>query len=476
MTRRTRRFGRVAQAALLGGVWLTMSALTTVSGDRMTSPNYILNGNAGGAFGGLTSSTDYKMTSIGGETVVGKGSSTSYIMDQQPSASGAASTMQLSVQPSGLVAYYPLDENTGTTTADASQYQNNGTLNGTAGWYTGSGQIGASVDMHGATDSTGTGAVLVPDNANLPTGTTMTVELWARQASWVSNQAFASQWNYSAAGVSGGASGSWALQTGVNNNLRVFIADSQGDPGNNYIDTAANTWNTFNTWRHIVMTYDGTQSNPANRVQLYLDGTLLSTTMSGTIPSALQNSTGSFSIGSFPGLGRSLTGAIDQVKLFNRVLSPSEVSAEYAAQAAGTPTGLTLGTITSSSTTTQQDVIVRTNSSAYNVSVQQNHDLQSGATTIPAISGTIAAPAAWTEGTTRGLGFTVTGAPALDSKWGSGANYAAFPATATTFYSTTGHAVGAVDVISTKLRLGTAASQSVGAYGNSITYTGTTIP
>lgn len=459
--------------AVIGAVTVVCGALTAASATQMTSPDYILNGNIGGAFGGNLSSTDYKMTTIGGETVVGKGASTSYIMDQQPSSStGTVSTMQLSVQPSGLVAYYPLDENTGTTTADASQYQHDGTLNGTAGWYTGSGQIGAAVDMHGTTDSTGTGAVLVPANANLPTGNSMTVELWARQASWVSNQAFASQWNYSA---SGSGSGSWALQTGTNNNLRVFIADSQGDAGNNYVDTAANTWNSFNTWHHIVMTFDGSQAS-ASRVKIYLDGAQLSTTMGGTIPATLQTSTGAFSIGSFPGLGRSLTGAVDQVKLFNRVLSPTEVSAEYAAQAAGTPTGLTLGTVTGASAIASQDIIVRTNASSYNVSVQQNHDLQNGATTIPPVTGTIAAPSAWSEGTTRGLGFTLTAAPTLDGKWGSGANYAALPTAATTMYSTSSHNMNQPDVISTQLRLGVTASQAMGAYSNAVTYTGTTIP
>lgn len=453
--------GMVVIASIVTVGYLTMAASALI----LTSPNYMLDGNAGGSFGGQLSSTNYNMTSIGGEAVVGQGQSASYIIDQQPTS--APSTMQLSVQPSGLVAYYPLDESTGTTTSDASRYQHNGTLNGAATWNA-SGKIGSAVNMNGTTDSAGTGAVLVPNNANLPTGSAMTVELWANQSQWVTNQAFASQWNYS-------TSGSWAVQTGASNNLRVYIAGSQTDTGTNYVDTTSGTWNSFNTWRHIVMTFDGTQA-AANRVKVYIDGTQAGTAMTGTIPASLQTSTGSFSIGSFPGLGRALTGSVDQVKLFNRALSAGEVSAEYAAQNAGVPTGLTLGTIVSGSTTSSLDMAVRTTAGAYTIAVNQDHDLQSGSNMIPAITGTIASPAAWVEGTTRGLGLTLTGAPTLDSKWGSGANYAAVPAASTTIFTNASHGNGVVDVLNLQLRAGTATTQPVGSYANTITYTGTTTP
>ena len=447
-------------ASIVGAAYVA----TAVSAAILTSPNYMINGNLGGSFGGSISSTSYRMTSIGGEAVIGQGQSASYIMDQQASS---GSTMQLSVQPSGLVAYYPLDENTGTTAADASRYQNNGTLNSPASWNA-SGKIGSAVNMNGTTDSAGTGAVLVPNNANLPTGSAMTVELWANQSQWVANQAFASQWNYS-------TSGSWAVQTGASNNLRVYIAGSQTDTGTNYVDTTASTWNSFNTWRHIVMTFDGTQA-AASRVKVYIDGVQAGTTVTGAIPASLQTSTGAFSIGSFPGLGRALTGSVDQVKLFNRVLNSGEVAAEYAGQSAGASTGLTLGTIVSGSTSSSVDTIVRTNVSSYTVAVNQNHDLQSGANTIPAIGGTISSPVAWVEGTTQGLGFTVTAAPTLDGKWGTGSKYAAIPGSSTTFYSGAGHSSSVVDVISFQLRAGTASTQAAGTYSNLVTYTGTTIP
>lgn len=452
-----------ALLSLPGGVSLVMA-------DTISSPNYSINGNLGGSFGGSPFSTNYKMTSIGGEAIVGSGQSGSYIIDQRPPGSSTTSTMQLSVQPNGLVGYYPLDETSGTTLADASQYQHDGTLNSPASFDV-SGKLGGAINMNGPTDSTGTGAVLIPDHANMPSGSTMTVEAWVKQTSWVANQTMVSQWKYSAP-----QSGSWAISTGPSGNrLRIMLADSASDPGNNYVDTATNSWNTFNTWRHVVVTYDGSLSQ-ANKVKVYIDGAQVGTTVTGTLPSTLYNSTGDVSIGSFPGRGWALGGSVDHVKLFNRVLSAGEVSAEYTAQNAGTSAGLAFGALTSGSAMSLADAVVRTNVSDYGLSIQQDHDLQSGANTIAPVSGSIASPAAWNEGTTKGLGFTLWGAPTLDSKWGSGFNYAALPSSATTFYSAVGHATNVIDVINVRLRLDVPTNQVAGAYSNTITYTGTTLP
>jgi hypothetical protein len=410
------------------------------------------------------------MTSIGGEAIVGSGSSGSYIIDQQLT-NATAQTMALSVQPSGLVGYYPMDENTGTTTADASQYENDGTFNSTAAWYS-SGKLGSAVDMNGATDSTGTGAVLVPDHSNLPSGNAMTVEAWVNQDAWYANQAIASHWSY--VPVTGG-SGSWALQTGTDNNLRIFISSGPGDTGDNYVDTATNTWDTFNGWRHVAMVYDGTQSQ-ADRVKVYIDGIPVNTTVYGTLPSTLSNSTGDFSIGSFPGLGRAMTGAIDNVKIFNRALTRAEAFEDWAANLQGSSSGIWLNEPITGSVATQLDAIVRTNAADYSLAVQQDHDLQTQDNIIPAISGSIASPITWNEGVTKGWGFTLIGAPTLDGKWNSGAKYAAVPSSATTFYSGTGHVEGVVDVVNLQLRLDADASLPADEYRNTLIYTGTTIP
>lgn len=460
------KFSQVVGGAL--SVVLVFCA-STVMAETITSPSYKINGNLGGSFGGQTSSTSYKMSAIGGEAIVGDGSSGSYILDQQQS-SASAQTIELGVQPSGLVGYYPMDENTGTTTADASQYENDGIFNEAATWYA-DGKLGSAVSVEGFTNDAS--AVLVPDNSNLPSGNAMTIEAWVSQDISMTNIAIATHWDYS--GALPDRSGSWALQTGADNNLRMFIADSQTDTGENYVDTDSNTWNVFDTWRHVVVVYDGTQSQ-ANKVKVYIDGVPVGSTAYGTLPATLQNSDGALSIGSFPGLGRAFHGGIDHVKLFNRALSSAEISAEYTAQNAGIATGLTLGTLTGGSTTSLVDAIVRTDATDYNLSIQQDHNLQSGSDTIPAAGGSIASPIAWSEGVTMGLGFTLMAAPSLDGKWSGGANYAALPGSTTTFYNRTGHTGGVVDVVNLRLRLDVDGSQPPGAYSNNITYTGTVTP
>lgn len=455
---------------------------SSAAADRLSSPSYIINGNAGGSFGGQLSSTNYKMTTIGGETVVGNGSSGSYIIDQQSNNGSLTSSMNLAVQPSGLVAYYPMDENTGTTTADASQYQHDGTLstNVAASWNA-IGKLGSAISMNGEVSNygqwQGTGGVHVPDNSNLPSGTAMTVEAWLKQNEDLPNnqdRAIADQWYISNADPALD-SPSWSFGTGSGGILRAGIANSPTDLGGTTVSTAAGAF-AYGVWQHVVMVYDGSQQ-PAARVKFYVNGNFVSSTVSGNpVATSLQNSTADFIIGAWADIYEVMNGSIDHVKLFNRALNPAEVAAEYSAQNAGVTAGLTLGTITNGSTTSQVDAIVRTDVSSYNLSVQQDHNLQSGSNTIPAVGGSINSPQAWSEGVTKGLGFTLTGAPTLDSKWSSGASYAAVPSSATTFYSGSGHVSGAVDVVNLRLRLDTSSSQPAGNYANNITYTGTMIP
>lgn len=97
--------------------------------------------------------------------------------------------------------------------------------------------------------------------------------------------------------------------------------------------------------------------------------------------------------------------------------------------------------------------------------------------TIAAVpSGTIATPAAWSEGTTKGLGFSVISAPGLDGKWGAGANYAALPGSSTSFYTRSGSLTNQIDTVALRARVDVPTLQAAGEYKNTITIVGTTIP
>lgn len=132
---------------------------------------------------------------------------------------------------------------------------------------------------------------------------------------------------------------------------------------------------------------------------------------------------------------------------------------------------------TSQSATSQ--VTVFTDAAGYLLSTYQDKDLThtDGTTTIAAISGTIGTPALWTEGTTKGLGFSLTGGTSLDAKWGTNPNYkyAAFPTVATTvhdkpLYQNTN------DVTTVQYRIDVDATQKPGTYTNNITYSATVKP
>lgn len=143
------------------------------------------------------------------------------------------------------------------------------------------------------------------------------------------------------------------------------------------------------------------------------------------------------------------------------------------------PTAINLGSFTpGTSTAATVTASVITDAPGYGLSVNQDHDLQSGAYTISPVSGSIASPATWVEGATKGLGFTLvsTNATAIPGKWSSGNAYAAFPGGNTTFYTRTGYSGGATDTLTMRVKLDVASSQQAASYSNTVTWVGTTTP
>jgi hypothetical protein len=133
------------------------------------------------------------------------------------------------------------------------------------------------------------------------------------------------------------------------------------------------------------------------------------------------------------------------------------------------------GSRPSQQATTQASVFTDAHGYNLNTSLNQRLTRQGDTTTIPDMTspaGTISTPAAWTELTTYGFGFTVTGTNA-QGKWNSGTSYAAFPAPGA---SDTIHSPGtyfissAPDVSVVHYRLAADATQSAGVYQTVVTY------
>ena len=113
----------------------------------------------------------------------------------------------------------------------------------------------------------------------------------------------------------------YALYTGTSGNLSFYISDG----GAFYLspDASQSVWD--GNWHLVAGTYDGAS------VRLYVDGVQVGT---GTPAATSINYTGldhtNFDIGAYRGtctLG--FTGAIDEVRVFNRALAASEIQILY---------------------------------------------------------------------------------------------------------------------------------------------------
>lgn len=439
-------------AVLVGIVAMLNGAFIHANADRFSSTNYTIDASVGNSFGGSNSSTNYKLVDSGGESVIGNGSGGSYKLGAGYIAQ-LEKSMQLVVQPSGLAAYYPLDEGTGSSVWDNSANANNGT--GTNNTWT-TGKVGGALAMNGSNRY-----VNVPDSASLDP-TTITVSAWLNSSDTTTTASAVSKWSDSTQG-----DGEWILGHGaVAGTFRFLIKLG----GTIYRDESSTGFST-GTFHHVVGTYDG------SHVHLYVDGAEVGTALAatGNIPASAPN----LRIGNRASNNLYYNGIIDEVKIFSRALSASEIKAEYDAGNAGNGAGLSLATITAGSSQTDDfDAVMQTDAPGYTLAVNQNQNLTSGGNSIPAVSGSIASPVTWSEGSTKGLGFTLvsTTATAIPGSWSSGNAYAAFPGSATTFYTRTGYTGGAKDKLTMRLRADVAASQAVGDYSNTVTWTGTVTP
>lgn len=423
----------------------TLCLSSVVLADQYSSTSYQIDASVMNSFGGDTTSTSYQMVSSGGESIVGNGSSGSYVLGQGYVAQ-LQKSMLLSVQPTGLVGHWALDEPSGTSAYDSSANSNHGNTVNNPTWTTG--KLAGAGLFNGSSQY----ATL----ADVDIATNITVEAWVYPTSTHSSKVI------SKFSTTSDTQGNIVLAS----NVPSFSITTGGTIRNATGGSALPN----GSWSHIVGVYDGTTA------KLYVNGT----------EAASVGATGAIATNNFVWtLARDtnasssyFAGRIDNVKIFSLALSPSQVAEEYRAQNLGASSGLSLGTIAPGvSNTALFSAIVATDAGSYDLYVQQNQNLTSGAYSIPAVSGTIASPAAWSEGTTKGLGFTLvsTNATAIPGKWSSGNAYAAFPGASTLLYSRTG-TQSSKDTLDMRLRLDVAITQQSGTYDNTVTFTGTIKP
>lgn len=416
-----------------------------VAAEQYSGGSYKINGTLGTSTGSMGSSDNYQLESTSGESIVGNASGGSYKMFQGY-LSDTTPMLRLSIDLSGLVASYPLNESSGNFAYDYSSYRAYGT--GVNAPTQGAGKLGNALTFNGSNQS-----IDIGDNTQTQLTGDGTVEAWVQTSVSSGDMAVVAKSSSFWLGISSGHAAlyDWTSTTMCADTLA--IAD-----GN---------------WHHIVATLDSGVSNGST---IYVDGAVRTTCTWTPVSQSAPLAIGVAKTAT-PTYSQFFNGSIDHVKIFNRILSAVEVAVEYGAQNAGNATGLTLGQITPGvSNSADFTAIVATNSNDYALSMSQNHDLQQASDTIPAIAAVVASPAAWVEGTTKGLGFTLLSGPSLDGKWASGSNYAALPNSSTTFYSRTSMSLGASDTIAMRLRADAIVTQPMGDYSNVMTITGTTLP
>src|SRR3989344_5748408 len=225
----------------------------------------------------------------------------------------------------GLVGHWKFDEISGTTAADSSGNNNTGTLTNGPTWATG--KINNALSFDGTDDYINLG------NMNV-SGSGITIAAWVKADTFSSSldtrfiskaNSTSEQGHYWMLGQTNSGGDKLRFRLKAGGSTQTLIASSGNLP--------------TGTWFHAIATYDGTT------MRLYKDGIEVgSSAKSGTINT---DTTIPANIGRNPDGSNHIDGTMDDVRIYNRALSTSDIQALYAytggppdTQAPTTPTNL----------------------------------------------------------------------------------------------------------------------------------------
>ncbi len=210
----------------------------------------------------------------------------------------------------GLVGWWRLNGDG----VDSSQNANNGTTNATTS------EVGQNSQPNQALGftSAATSSVVIPSTPALNTDP-QTFSMWIRPTSWSSPTAS------TILAKRGGSTNGYFIAYLNGSSSLIFDCGASGG-GNRYTPGYAPP---LNTWTHIVFT-----CSQNTGVALYVNGVLTGTPRSSVDRSAMELSTATLRFGQDPSGGALLwNGSLDDIRLFNRVLTPTEIAALTAANA-----------------------------------------------------------------------------------------------------------------------------------------------
>jgi hypothetical protein len=218
----------------------------------------------------------------------------------------------------GLVGYWTFDgkDMVGGVARDRSGNGNNGNLiNIATSTFYALGKIGQGLKFDGIDD------VLTKDSpTNLTFNTAFTLSAWIKTGSkTTSTKEIVGRWD----GIEYGYM--LAMNQNSSDNKIKILLDK--DVGGGSVDAARSSVNAVNDdkWHHIVGVYDG----PNTRLDLYVDGVLSTASLEGTIPASISSQSRPIYIGNDNGSFRAYQGSIDDVRIYNRAISSTEVLQLY---------------------------------------------------------------------------------------------------------------------------------------------------
>jgi hypothetical protein len=235
------------------------------------------------------------------------------------SATAAARTVTISNSappppppPIGLVAAYSFGEGSGTAVGDASGNSNNGVVAGNAAWTT-QGRFGPALSLDGVDD-----LVTIPDAPSLDLTTGMTLEAWV-------NPTALSGWRT-------------IMMKEINAGLAyaLYANDNAPKPAA-YVRLTNQSQSSgvggmsqvpLNTWTHIAVTFDG------GTERLFINGAEVSTVAAS---GSIIQSSNSLRIGGNGVWGEYFAGLIDEVRVYDRALTATEIQADMATPIAAPP-------------------------------------------------------------------------------------------------------------------------------------------
>jgi|GEM_PF-1797709 len=242
------------------------------------------------------------------DTTICAGETTTLSVPQGGTSNTACAALPTNLQ-TGLVGYWPFCGNAN----DASGNGNNGTVNGATLTTDRFGNINTAYSFNGSSNK-----IAVPDANSIDFSNNYSFGGWYNTSNTLQlDQTILGKGN------PGGGTG-YSLAVNIGTTPRKLQFGYNNGPGTNPINGGANTpvsASNLSGWHYLAGTYDGTFA------KLYLDGVLMD---SNIITYTLQNSTQPLLFGSETNnLGRFFNGNLDDIGLWNRSLSASEVQQLY---------------------------------------------------------------------------------------------------------------------------------------------------